>query len=311
VILSVIRLKSRAVHIAALFDYDKFSKFKHQSNASCKMSRSWFVEHKGKTIGPMSSAQLKQLVSTSKIRRQTRVRLGDDGEWVAASSVQGLFPTKETASAVREPTAAASAPPPVPDVASVQAALVPSPVSVQQPSSQGPYQPGAPQVRGASDQPQKTGTGGFFRAFGITSGFMAAIAIAVVGLPILACGGCLGMAVLFAPSEKEMERMRVEREARETARAEAVATDSTSTTTPKPVARIAGPTMTKATYANVREGMTYEQVVAIVGPPGQELSSNEIGGFRTVMYQWEAGFMANANMTFQNGKLVAKAQFGL
>lgn len=176
---------------------------------------------------------------------------------------------------------------------------------MQQPVVQAPHSPTAPQVRVTLDQSQKTGTSGFFRAFGITSGFMAAIAVVVIGLPVLACGGCLGLALLFAPSKEELERMRVEREA---ARAETIAKDSTHTQTPSAPA---GPSMTKETYAKVREGMTYEQVIAIVGPPEQEVSSNEIGGFRTVMYQWKAGIMANANMTFQNGKLVSKAQFGL
>ncbi len=38
---------------------------------------------------------------------------------------------------------------------------------------------------------QPTGIQGFFRAFGITSGFMAAIAAVVLGIPILICSGCL------------------------------------------------------------------------------------------------------------------------
>lgn len=179
----------------------------------------------------------------------------------------------------------------------------PPPVAVQQPVA--PLQSPAPQVRVAFDQPQKTGTGGFFRAFGITSGFMAAIAIVVVGLPILACGGCLGLAFLIAPSEEEMARIRaeqakIEEEAAELGEIAPVSEPATS-----------GPTMTAKTYSEIREGMTYDEVIAIVGKPSKEISSNQIGGIRTVMYQWDAGFMANANGTFQNGKLVAKAQFGL
>jgi len=34
------------------------------------------------------------------------------------------------------------------------------------------------------------------------------------GLPLLACGGCLGLALVFAPSKEVRERMRVEQEAR-------------------------------------------------------------------------------------------------
>jgi hypothetical protein len=31
----------------------------------------------------------------------------------------------------------------------------------------------------------------------------------------------------------------------------------------------------------------------------------------TRMYQWDAGFMANMNAMFQDGRLIQKAQFGL
>jgi hypothetical protein len=85
--------------------------------------------------------------------------------------------------------------------------------------SQPPAQQVHPNLRVTLDQPQKTATGGFFRAFGITSGFMAAIAIVAVSVPILACGGCLGMALLFAPSEEQLERMRAASEARAAERA--------------------------------------------------------------------------------------------
>ncbi len=67
-----------------------------------------------------------------------------------------------------------------------------------------------------------------------------------------------------------------------------------------------------ANYTRLKTGMTYPQVVEILGKEGTELSSNEIGGYRTVMYQWEGeGFAANMNAMFQNGKMIQKAQFGL
>jgi len=80
---------------------------------SSNMSRSWYVEHKGRTVGPVSSAQLKQLASASKIGRQSRVRLGSDGEWVPAAKVQGLFPATEIAR-VKHELVSAPAPLPVP-----------------------------------------------------------------------------------------------------------------------------------------------------------------------------------------------------
>src|SRR6056297_3754011 len=59
----------------------------------------------------------------------------------------------------------------------------PSPVTVSPPVS--------PSVHVSLDQNKPTGAQGFLRAFGITSGFMAAIAAVVLGIRILACGGCL------------------------------------------------------------------------------------------------------------------------
>ena len=61
--------------------------------------------------------------------------------------------------------------------------VISTPTSVTQPAS--------PSVHVSLDQNKPTGTQGFLRAFGITSGFMAAVAAVVIGIPILACGGCL------------------------------------------------------------------------------------------------------------------------
>ncbi len=71
--------------------------------------------------------------------------------------------------------------------------------------------------------------------------------------------------------------------------------------------------VTKAEYSRVKMGMSYQQVVTILGPPDEALSETEMAGFHTVMYMWEGrgGFGANMNAMFQNGKLINKAQFGL
>ena len=72
-----------------------------------------------------------------------------------------------------------------------------------------------------------------------------------------------------------------------------------------------GPGITMQRYGELRTGMTYRQAVATLGAEGVEMSSNDIGGSHTVMYQWKAGMMANMNAMFQNDKLISKAQFGL
>jgi hypothetical protein len=74
--------------------------------------------------------------------------------------------------------------------------------------------------------------------------------------------------------------------------------------------RSSGVTMAK--YQQLRTGMTYDEAVAVLGGPGEEMSSNEIAGIRTAMYMWRGESMgANMNAMFQNGRLIQKAQFGL
>jgi hypothetical protein len=52
--------------------------------------------------------------------------------------------------------------------------------------------------------------------------------------------------------------------------------------------------------------------VEILGKDGEELSSNEIAGVKTVMYKWDGnGFAANMNAMFQNDKMMSKSQLGL
>lgn len=69
--------------------------------------------------------------------------------------------------------------------------------------------------------------------------------------------------------------------------------------------------ITLAKYTRIRDGMSYSEVVGVLGQEGVEISSSDIAGFKTVMYQWSGNGIANMNAMFQNGKLIQKAQFGL
>lgn len=73
--------------------------------------------------------------------------------------------------------------------------------------------------------------------------------------------------------------------------------------------------ITLAKFNQLQNGMSYEQVVQVLGAPGEVMSENAFGegAYRThtVMYTWQVGVMANMNCMFQNGKLMSKAQFGL
>lgn len=93
-------------------------------------------------------------------------------------------------------------------------------------------------------------------------------------------------------------------------------------TTEQTSANSEGSTMAKDTkitleeFNQVETGMTYEQVVEIIGTEGTVMSESDITGdgqYKTTIYSWEGegSLGANANITFQAGKVVSKAQFGL
>ena len=75
------------------------------------------------------------------------------------------------------------------------------------------------------------------------------------------------------------------------------------------------PTISKDEFEQIKTGMTYEEIVKIVGSEGELLS--EVGSpgdeLHSAVYMWEGegSLGANANVTFQGGKVIAKAQFGL
>lgn len=66
-------------------------------------------------------------------------------------------------------------------------------------------------------------------------------------------------------------------------------------------------------FNQVRNGMTYRQVTGAIGSDGVLSSSYNSNGYDFAIYSWEGyGDMgANANITFENGKVTGKAQFGL
>jgi len=76
--------------------------------------------------------------------------------------------------------------------------------------------------------------------------------------------------------------------------------------------------MTMEKFEMLEEGMTYEEVVELVGNGGELSveSGTEGTELHTVIYTWVEGdakgsLGANASVTFQGGKLKLKAQHGL
>lgn len=75
-------------------------------------------------------------------------------------------------------------------------------------------------------------------------------------------------------------------------------------------------TISLAEFNAITTGMTYDEVVSIIGGPGEILSQVDLGlgiGAATVMYSWpgEGGVGANATVMFQGGQVVSKSQAGL
>ncbi|HTO29625.1 MAG TPA: hypothetical protein VL202_00375 [Pararhizobium sp.] len=70
--------------------------------------------------------------------------------------------------------------------------------------------------------------------------------------------------------------------------------------------------VSKAQYDALQSDSSYSQVVSVLGCHGEELSSTEMAGFKTVMLMWTGNsFGGNMNVMFQNGRMMSKAQFGL
>lgn len=78
------------------------------------------------------------------------------------------------------------------------------------------------------------------------------------------------------------------------------------------------PVITMSNYQQIQNGMSYQQVVQIIGKAGEEISRSHIAGVPgvmesvdTVFYQWVNPGGSNMNAMFQNDKLIQKAQIGL
>lgn len=76
--------------------------------------------------------------------------------------------------------------------------------------------------------------------------------------------------------------------------------------------------VSKAEYDQISTGMSYKQVVAIIGAEGTELARSGMQGVPGVMpnmtfttYAWQNADGSNMNAVFVNGEVTTKAQFGL
>jgi hypothetical protein len=78
------------------------------------------------------------------------------------------------------------------------------------------------------------------------------------------------------------------------------------------------PVVSMEKYQRIQAGMSYSEVVNIIGTQGTEMSRNDMPGIQgvmkgitTVMFMWQNSDGTNMNAMFHNDKLISKAQFGL
>lgn len=71
--------------------------------------------------------------------------------------------------------------------------------------------------------------------------------------------------------------------------------------------------ITLAEFNRIETGMRYEDVTETIGSFGFEQARSEVAGYQTVIIAWDGNGSvgANANVTFSNGQVMAKAQVGL
>ena len=69
--------------------------------------------------------------------------------------------------------------------------------------------------------------------------------------------------------------------------------------------------VTKAEYDQIADGMSYSKVAMTIGVDGEELSRTSGDGVSLTTYRWVNHDGSNLIATFQNSKLISKAQFGL
>jgi len=114
------------------------------------------------------------------------------------------------------------------------------------------------------------------------------------------------METVAKPEDEETDEEKADREAKEA--------EEKAAAEQKAKEKADEGTLTKEKFEQIKEGMTYEEVVAIIGSEGTVMS--EIGEkgtkFHTVVFEFETdGFLSSATIMFQGGRLTNKSQFGL
>ncbi len=64
-------------------------------------------------------------------------------------------------------------------------------------------------------------------------------------------------------------------------------------------------------YNQIKNGMSYEEVVKIIGSQGEQLSNSKAGSMEITSYNWKGANYSRIFATFSNNKLTSKSQASL
>jgi hypothetical protein len=155
----------------------------------------------------------------------------------------------------------------------------------------------------------------FQKGFGGGCGLILGVLLALILIPLLCVGGCAllgGGCLMVAGEAAKQAKENAERYEKEHPTQEQKTKEPAQD---EPKERREKDKLTLENFYRIKDGMTYAEVKEIIGPASEEIASSNIGQgtqfeVKTVMLTWNR-FLASANITFQNGRVVAKAQMGL
>ena len=127
---------------------------------------------------------------------------------------------------------------------------------------------------------------------------------------MIGCGALVGLFLMLGACAALMSSVDTDKDYLADKKTISEKVDTPAVSTPEPAVK-ENDEVTMEEFNKIKNGMTYEEVVKIIGFEGTEMSSSEIGGIKTIMYSWQNDDGSNMNAMFQNNKLNTKAQFGL
>ncbi|SMP05774.1 protein of unknown function [Laceyella tengchongensis] len=128
---------------------------------------------------------------------------------------------------------------------------------------------------------------------------------------MIGCGAFVGLFLMLGACAALMSSVDTDKDNLQTDKKSiSEKVDTPAMSTPEPAVK-ENDEVTMEEFKKIKNGMTYEEVVKIIGFEGTEMSSSELGGIKTIMYSWQNDDGSNMNAMFQNNKLNTKAQFGL